>query len=180
MQVHWDVFQQGFLKDVSAQYISVETLSALAFIRLREKHDPGKVIEWRQSPIKKYAHYAAWKSQHYFFQHYLPRAKSISILSFQYFTSLSYFSPCSLWCEIPSFTFLMFRDWKCAEDWAEAAAVVRQHHALRRSANEQVEGVSLPGSLLRWDKTFLCCYTASSFKIYEKSCGNVRWVPQIF
>lgn len=99
-------------------------LSALAFIRLREKRDPSKVTEWSQNQMKKYVHNATWNSQHYFFQHYFPQANPTSILSFQYFTSLIYLSPCSLWCEILSFIFLMFRGWKCAEGGTEMSPVV--------------------------------------------------------
>lgn len=175
MEVHWDVFQHHFLKDVSARYISVETLSAVAFIKLREKHDLGKVTEWRQNQMKKYAHNVAWNSQHFFFHHYFPWAKSISVLSFQYFTSLIYLSPCSLWCEIP-FIFLMFRGWKCAEHGPEISPVVRQHHGPGRWDDEQVEGASL----LRWDNSFCAAPLQALLNCMKKGCGNVRWVLQIF
>jgi len=76
-----------------------------------------------------------------------PLAKSIFIVSFQYFTSLSYLSPCSFWRRKPSCHFLMFRGWKYAEDWTEISSVIRQRHTLTRWANELVNRVALRQSL---------------------------------
>lgn len=82
-----------------------------------------------------------------FFNIFFSLSKSNFILSFQYFTSLSYLSPCSLWCRKPSFHFLMFRGWKYAEDWTEISSVIRQCHTLTRWANELVNSVALRESL---------------------------------
>lgn len=68
----------------------------------------------------------------------------------------------------------MFRGWKSGEGGTEVSPVVGQHLAPGRSANEQEEAVSLPGSLLMWDNAFLSCDTASALKPCEKGYGNVR------
>lgn len=99
------------------------------------------------------------KTSNIIFFNFFSPAKSIFILSFQYFASLSYLSPCSLWCRKPSFHVFMFRGWKYAEDWTEISFVVRHCHTLTRSPNELVNRVALRQSLQRYRTIPSCVLT---------------------